>query len=133
MFEQEAITVDYWCTLFDFESRSNENSAASKSLKRKLSELDNILRGKLDQVDSDLLILSIKVKQLLNEYDSAMDILNESIAMYPAYPHFLSEKAIMLASLGEWEQALDTTQRVLDIESNHLDALKVRLNLQYYY
>ena len=46
--------------------------------------------------------------------------------MYPDFTPALSEKALLLSTLGEWEQALDTTQRVLDTAGNNLDALQVQ-------
>jgi len=36
------------------------------------------------------------------------------------------EKSIILADLGDWDQALDTAQRVLDMEPKNVVALDVR-------
>jgi hypothetical protein len=45
--------------------------------------------------------------------------------MYPWFTAALAEKAMILTASREWDQALDTAQRVLDIEADNLDALQI--------
>lgn len=48
------------------------------------------------------------------------------MAAYPWFVAALADKTMLLATAGEWEQALDTAQRLLDVDKDHLDALEVR-------
>lgn len=47
------------------------------------------------------------------------------IATHSWFLPALADKTLLLATMGEWEQTLDTAQRLLDADRDHLDALQV--------
>lgn len=49
----------------------------------------------------------------------------QAISKFPSFHPALAEKALLLASSNDWEQALDAAQRLLDLDADHLDALQV--------
>lgn len=78
VFEHDALGVDYWCTVFEYESRINDaGSAYTQSLKKKLSSYETTLRNKYDQVEVDTLLAFVKAKQLLEAHADALNILNQ--------------------------------------------------------
>jgi tetratricopeptide (TPR) repeat protein len=126
VFEQDAQAVSYWCDIQEYASRYEDvSSAYTQSLKKRLVSLDAVVRNRLDQCDVDLLMAYVKAKQLLESHADSLNILNQVIAMYPWFVNALAEKCMMLASMRDWDQALDTAQRALDADRDNLDALHV--------
>lgn len=64
------------------------------------------------------------VKQRTGEHSEAISILNSLIVRYPKSPLPLVEKMKCLLAAKDWEQALETVNRVLSVEANNLDAMK---------
>jgi tetratricopeptide repeat protein 21B len=117
--EIEAVSILHWTLVMSAVLRESPE-------KRLLQPIDAFVRTVgMDQVDVDNLMALAKSKVLLKQYTEAQNVLNQIIAMHSWYVPALTEKALLLASLGEWEQSLDTTQRVLDINKDNLDALRI--------
>ena len=118
-FEIEAISIEQWIALEKFQ-RDNDSQGRSD-----LQSLESMVRGRAEQVDIDLLMVWACSKILFGQSVDTLNILNQIIAMYPMFLPALSDKACLLASAGEWDQALDTAQRVLDSDSEYIDALMI--------
>lgn len=77
-----------------------------------------------DQDPDTLLLLARALLEVRKEYE-ALNYYNIAISKYPAFLPALGDKALLLACAGDWEQALDAAQRLLDVESDHVDGLLI--------
>ena len=119
-FETEAMCVDYWIAV-----EETKDSIAGDDARRKLQRLDSSLKEKAEQADVDALMLWAVSKLVANQIGEASNIYNQIVAVHPWFTPALIDKTLMLASTGSWEQALDSAQRVLDVDGDNIDALMV--------
>eukprot|EP00600_Ochromonadales_sp_CCMP1393_P000361 CAMPEP_0174983574 /NCGR_PEP_ID=MMETSP0004_2-20121128/17217_1 /TAXON_ID=420556 /ORGANISM="Ochromonas sp., Strain CCMP1393" /LENGTH=551 /DNA_ID=CAMNT_0016235837 /DNA_START=1 /DNA_END=1653 /DNA_ORIENTATION=- len=122
-FEMEATAIIQWCTISEVEMLGSVDSSSRQQI-RDIDDMYSNNRNN-EQFDVDSLMVWARSRLLIHRTGEALNILNQIIATYPWFLAALADKALLLASEQEWDQALDTAQRLLDVESDHLDALKV--------
>eukprot|EP01035_Chromulina_nebulosa_P033766 gene33766-45218_t len=126
VYELEAVAVEQWVYALQF-----EQNGTSAALRKKVMGAESLLKrcyssgGNDATMDIDAMMVMAKCKQLLGLYPDLLNVLNQVIAMYPNFYPALGDKTLLLATAGEWDQALDTAQRLLDLDAENLDALKV--------
>lgn len=117
--ELEAVSISHWVIVM---------SAMSSGVaeKRAMLPIEVFVRSMpIENVDIDELMALAKAKTLLNSTPDALNVYNQLIAVHSWFVPALAEKALLLASTAQWEQCLDTTQRVLDANADNIDALKI--------
>ena len=62
----------------------------------------------------------------MKQYLSALDFLNQAVALQSWSPALL-EKAKVLVHLGDWEQAAETLQRVLQQNEGSMEGLRLNV------
>ena len=67
----------------------------------------------------------IKSEQNKPQYAKALEALNQVVVMHAWFLPALSEKAKLLMMMGDWDQALETAQRVLNQDATDIEALRV--------
>lgn len=60
-------------------------------------------------------------------YEEAVDTLNEVAVTYSWFLPALAEKAKLMAKHGDWEQASEVTQKLLDQDSHDIEALRLEI------
>lgn len=120
----EALSIGYWADILEVRAENESNYY------NEVSRLERIDRHMQDQgrdySEVDVLMAWAACRVMLERKADAINVLNKVIALSPGFAMGLTEKALLLASSGEWDQALDTAQRALDVDQQNFDALKVR-------
>lgn len=121
--EMEALSIGYWAEILEVRAENVSN------YDNEVSRLERIDRHMQDQgrdyLEVDVLMAWAACRVMLGRKADAINVLNKVIALSPGFATGLTEKALLLASSGEWDQALDTAQRALDVDQQNFDALKV--------
>jgi hypothetical protein len=113
--EIEACVIILWCLL----ARGNSGKSMS-DFRRSLIAIEDFVKSIVDQCpEGDMHILWAISKTRTGQHTEALNILNQCIAACPTFVPALTEKALLLAGMGEWEQTLDTAQRILDAPQEH--------------
>jgi tetratricopeptide (TPR) repeat protein len=122
--EMEALSIDYWATILEVRGENDSNYYNEVS---RLERIDRHMqdRGR-DCTEVDILMAWAACRVMLGRKADAINVLNKVIAVHPNFAAGLTEKALLLAASSEWDQALDTAQRALDIDDKNFDALKVK-------
>lgn len=66
-----------------------------------------------------------KYYESVGQFTKALDNLNQAVVLHGWFLPALSEKAKTLLIMGDWEQALETAQRVLNENEYEIDALNI--------
>jgi tetratricopeptide repeat protein 21B len=60
-------------------------------------------------------------------YEKALQSLDELIVTFPWFKHGVSEKALVLLKMGNWDQCLDAVERALGDNPRDIEALRVEI------
>lgn len=129
--ELDAMAVDLWAHLVEAERMATRSKTETVTKvtgrvdRALLQPIEAFLRSRGEEADIDALMLLARSRQVSGSSTEAVNALNQVIAVYPGFVPGLTEKAAILAAQNDWEQALDTVQRALDVDRDNLDALKI--------
>jgi tetratricopeptide repeat protein 21B len=84
----------------------------------------------LDQVkenDAERLLGLAKFYDLKKNFSKALECFDELLVKHAWFPHGVSEKALVLLKMGQWDQCLDSVERALSDNPRDLEALRIRI------
>lgn len=68
-----------------------------------------------------------KSGEVQKKFSITLDCLNEILVTFPKYVPALAEKSKVLMMIGDWEQSLETCNKVFSIEKNEISSNKIVL------
>ncbi|TYZ57551.1 hypothetical protein PybrP1_008571 [[Pythium] brassicae (nom. inval.)] len=78
-----------------------------------------------DRKDAEFLLGIAKYHDMKKAYAKALECLDELIVAFAWFKHSVSEKALVLLKMGNWEQSIDSVERALAENPRDLEALRV--------
>ncbi|XP_068085087.1 tetratricopeptide repeat protein 21B-like [Anabrus simplex] len=69
----------------------------------------------------------VRYCELQNDYEGAINLLNQLVVRYPSYTAPLIEKMKNQLALLDWDLAIETANRILSLDAHCLEALKAKV------
>ncbi|RLN49385.1 hypothetical protein BBJ29_009436 [Phytophthora kernoviae] len=99
-------------------------------IKRNADLRDNAVQF-FDQVterkDAELVLGMAKYYDLKKAYPRALESFDEITVQFPWFKHSLSEKALVLLKMGNWDQCMDSVERAFSENPREIEALRVMI------
>lgn len=80
--------------------------------------------------DAELVLGMAKYYDLKKAYPRALESFDELTVQFPWFKHSLSEKALVLLKMGNWDQCMDSIERALSENPREIEALRIMILLQ---
>ncbi|XP_062313935.1 tetratricopeptide repeat protein 21B [Osmerus eperlanus] len=81
--------------------------------------------GLKERVDVFALMGKAQYYEFRQNYSGALEIINQVIVSFPGFLPAFIKKMKLLLSLQDWEQAVDAAHRLLQMDKNNLEALRM--------
>lgn len=98
--------------------------ARDKKTDKPVNHFEAVLKENSRNVNA--LMGAAKFKEYNGDHSGAITILNSLIVRYPKMCYPLVEKMNNQVATKDWEQAMETSNRILTLEANNVDALKLK-------
>ena len=122
-----ALTLMGWLELQEVESDESLMLGIDpeQSLGRAEAAFEDALAACSAKKDLEALMGKARVLLLKRRYKQALEELNQVIVLYAWFLPALVEKFSVLMAMGDWDQAVETAQRVLAQDQHNIEALRL--------
>ena len=111
--------------LAEAEQEGSSGGDPSASLEAAGAAFERAIHSCGAKKDLEALMGLAKLCQVREQHKEALDLLSQVIGMHSWFLPALEEKASVLMALGDWDQALETAQRVLAQDGGNIVALRM--------
>lgn len=80
-----------------------------------------------DRKDAELLLGIAKYHDMKKAYAKALECFDEIIVKFMWFKHSVSEKALILLKMGNWEQSIDSVERALAENPKDIEAIRIMI------
>lgn len=91
------------------------------------STLELFTKATINSKNLDAYLGQIRYHRLNNDFEAAITILNQLAVRYPDFNVPLMEKMKTQLASWNWDQALETSSRILNIEPTNIEALRTKV------
>ena len=116
-----ALTLVGWLEL----GEAAEPDAAAAAAASGGSSFDEALAACAAKKDLEALMGKAALHAQRGQHREALEALNQVIVLYAWFLPALVEKFLVLVATGDWEQAVETAQRVLSQDAHNIEALRL--------
>lgn len=80
-----------------------------------------------DRTDAEQLLGIAKYHDMKKAYGKALECFDEIIVKFTWFKHSVSEKALILLKMGNWEQSIDSVERALAENPKDIEAIRIMI------
>jgi len=102
-------------------------SQRDQSGKRAVKFFDEVLNSPQTPKEIDAMLGKIEYLKMKNNFSGALEMTNQLVVYYPEFYPALVEKMRLQLALQDWEQTLETAQRILLSEPGNVEAKRVSI------
>lgn len=120
--------IDLTCVTSSASSNTNDSAEARDFASRSIRYFDRALGDRSNSKrDLEAMMGRAKYYENTGKFTESLESLNQAIVLYQWFHPALSEKAKVLVRMGDWDQAFDTAERVIQRDRQDIEALRIML------